>query len=263
MSSSNNTYAGRFIGSLMTVGILVFAAYGIVRWMGVDPGSLRDWIIGLLVLWWLIVVVTLPWDLYFKAKAVLGDAQRSRQEGVTVSEVDLRYVARWARWSLVLAIALHVISALGLSLLQVYGISRLGYLASGAALLLMGLRPAGRAYEYLLVRLTSIGREVRFPRDDVLELRDRIDGMDNQLKELTQRLDLKQAESWATTLETRLAAHATEQERLRTVIEDLRRQNDDAHRQLARDAEAGAARMAEDGRVLNQVRELVRFFKEA
>lgn len=263
MSRSSQTYAGKFIGTLFTVGLLVLAAYGITRWIGVDPGSLRDWIVGLLVLWWLIVVITLPWDLYFKARTLLIDAARSRTDGITVADSDLSYVTRWARLSLWLAIILHLVSAAGLYLLAYFGISQLGYIASGAALLAMGLRPAGRGYEYLVERLGSIGREIRHPRDDILALRERIDSMDERLKDIAQRLDAGTTTSWASTLETRLAGLATEAERLRTSAEDSRRANDDAHRQLARDAEAAAARMAEDARVLNHVRELVRFFKEA
>ncbi|HAT11114.1 MAG TPA: hypothetical protein DCS97_11095 [Planctomycetes bacterium] len=263
MASSNQTYLGRFVGALFTIGLLVLAAYGIVRWIGVDPGSLRDWVIGLLVLWWLVIVVTLPWDLHFKAREILHDADRSRKDGITVQAADVSYVSRWARWSLWGAIALHLLSAAGLYLLAHYGVSHLGYLAAGAALLLMGLRPAGRAYEYLAERLSHIGREVHHPRDDVLALTQRIATTEKTAEELHGRLDLQERESWAAQLEARLAASSAEVERLRATVEDLRRANDDAHRQLARDAEAAAARMAEDARVLNHVRELVRFFKEA
>ncbi len=262
MSRSNQTYAGMFFGSLFTVGLLLLAAYGIMRWIGADPGSIRDWVIGLFVLWWLIVVVVLPWDLHFKARGVLVDAARSRKDGISVSEADLTYVSRWAKLSLWLAIALHLVSAVGFWLLADLGIYHLGYYAAGAAILAMGLRPAGRAYEYLVDRLGNIGREVHHPRDDVLALRERIEGIDGRLTELLQRLDVKDAESWAATVEARIAAGTTEIERLRAAGEDARRANDDAHRQLARDAEAAAARMAEDARVLNHVRELVRFFKE-
>lgn len=263
MSRSSQTYAGKFFGSLFTVGLLLLAAYGIMRWIGADPGSIRDWVIGLFVLWWLIMVVVLPWDLHFKARGVLVDAARSRKDGITVVEADLVYVTRWAKLSLWLAIALHLVSAAGFWLLADLGIYHLGYYAAGAAILAMGLRPAGRAYEYLVERLANIGREVHHPRDDVLALRERIEGIDERLKGLQQRLDAANAESWAATVEARLAAGAAELERLRAAAEDARRANDDAHRQLARDAEAAAARMAEDARVLNHVRELVRFFKEA
>jgi hypothetical protein len=263
MPNSSQSYAGKFIGSLFTVGLLLLAAYGITKWIGVDPGSIRDWVIGLFVLWWLIVVVVLPWDLYFKARSVLVDAARSRKDGITVADADVAYVARWAKLSLWLAIALHLVSAAGFWLLAQLDIYRLGYFAAAAAILAMGLRPAGRAYDYLVERLGSIGREVHHPRDDVLALRERIDGMDEKLKELLGRLDATDAASWSAQVEARLTAVAAELERLRAAAEDARRANDDAHRQLARDAETAAARMAEDARVLNNVRELVRFFKEA
>ena len=261
-NSPSQTHAGMFVGSLFTVGLLMLAAYGITRWLGVDPGAIRDWVIGMFVLWWLIVVVVLPWDLHFKARSLLIDAARSRKDGITVADADLAYVSRWAKLSLWLAIVLHLLSAGGFWILAETGVYHLGYYAAAAAILAMGLRPAGRAYEFLIDRLGSIGREVRHPRDDVNALRQRIDGMDEKLKELLLRLDPKEAASWAAQVETRLTAGTAEIERLHAAAEDARRANDDAHRQLARDAEAAAARMAEDARVLNHVRELVRFFKE-
>jgi len=260
---SNPTYPTRFISSLFAVGLFVLGIYGITRWIGVNSGSIRDWTIGLLLLWWLIAVVTLPWNLHFKARAVLIDAARSRQDGISVAEGDMRYVARWARLSLWLAIALHVVSAAGLYLLGYFGISRLGYFAAIAALLLMGLRPAGRAYEYLAARLTSIGREVHYPRDDVISLRTHIGDMNESLSKIIDQLDMDKAESWASRIEARIATTMKMIEGMRAEASDERSRNEDAHRLLARDAEAAAARMAEDARVLNHVRELVRFFKEA
>lgn len=185
------------------------------------------------------------------------------ERGMTVSEADLRYVARWVTWALVLALGLHVVSAVGLGLLQWYGLSQLGYLASGTALLLMALRPLGQAWEYLVARLTSIGRDAHFPRDDILAVKNTLSELEGEHKRLAVSLDLQETGSWAATVESRVSTLAPLQETLRTQLEDLRRLNDEAHRQLAREAEAAASRMAEDGRVLNHARELVRFFKSA
>jgi hypothetical protein len=263
MSNSSQTYAGKFVGSLFTVALLMLAAYGITKWVGGEPGAIREWVIGLFVLWWLVVVVILPWDLHFTARTLLVDAARSRKDGITVADADIAYVARWAKLSLWLAIVLHIVSAGGFYLLAALDIYHLGYYAAAASILAMGLRPAGRAYDFLIERLGSIGREVRHPRDDVNALRQKIEGIDDRVKELVQRLDVKETASWAAQVEARLTTGAAEVEKLRAAAEDARRENEDAHRQLARDAEGAAARMAEDARVLNNVRELVRFFKEA
>lgn len=260
---SNSTYASRFVGSLIGIALLAGLAYACLGWLGVDVGSLTEWGIGLLVLWWLIVVVTLPWDLYFKARGILDDTTKSRAQGLTVADQDVAYVRRWARLSLGLAVALHLVTAAGLYLLSQHGIGRIGLFGAGAALLLMALRPAGRAYEYLLARLTSIGHETRFPRDDVLDLRQRLEAAERAVKQLEHELDLKHDCSWAGQVASAAEALAAKVEGQRAALEDLRQANDDAHRRLAREAEQATARLTEDARVLSNVRELVRFFKEA
>jgi hypothetical protein len=260
---SKQTNAGVVFGSLVSLAMMAAIVYGLVRWLGGEPGQFRDWLVGLAVLWWLTLIVILPWNLYFSTRAILHDAQRSAKQGLQVVAADMRYVERWARWSLVLALSLHLVTALGLALLQYYGISGLGYWASAAALLLMAFRPAGRAYDYLAQRLNHIGREVRFPRNDVRAVEGRMDQLEQQLRQLLESCDLENSESWAGQVAAALQTQATEQEQLRQQLEDLRRLNDDAHQQLAREAQAAASQVAEDGKVLNHVRELVRFFKEA
>jgi hypothetical protein len=88
-----------------------------------------------------------------------------------------------------LAIALHILSAVGLYFLAISGISAVGYVSSGATLLLTALRPAIRGYQYLAMRLRAIREQIKYPREDVLELRDRVLIMENTLKHIEQMLD--------------------------------------------------------------------------
>ena len=263
MPRHNTVNAGAFLGSLLATGLLVLLAYGITRLIGIDPGDIKNWVVGVLVLWWLIVIVTLPWDLYFKSRALLIDTQRSRREGMNIAESDVTYVKRWAKLSLIIAITLHLISAAGFALLQFYGFSEFGYVASGGAILLMGFRPAWRAYDYLVERLTNIGRDIRFPTDDVLAVKKRLEKLSEQLDELSNKLDMENSGSWASTLEARVATQIEEIKKLRTDLEELRTANDEAHRKLASEAEAAASKVAGGAKVINHVRELVRFFKDA
>lgn len=263
MPRTNTVNTGVFLVSLLTTGMLVLITYGVTKWVGFDPGNIRNWVVGLLVLWWLVVVVTLPWDLYFKANALLVDTQHSQQSGMSISEGDVVYVKRWAKLSLIIAISLHLVSALALALLQFYGVSELGYFASGAAILLMGFRPAGRAYDFLVYRLTSIGRDIRYPRDDVLALRNQIENMSVQLGEVVSQLDLEKHESWASEIERRIEMQETEHAKLRVELEELRLLNEEAHRVLAQEAEIAASKIAGGAQVISHVRELVRFFKDA
>jgi len=263
MSHTNTVNTGVFVGSLTTTALLVLIAYGVTRWIGVDPGGIRNWVVGLLVLWWLVIVVTLPWDLYFKARALLIDTQHSHKEGMSIAESDVVYVKRWAKLSFIIAISLHLVSAIGLALLQYFGVSELGYYASGAAILLMGFRPAGRAYDYLVVRLSNIGRDIRYPRDDVLIVKNQVEKMSDQLDDLINHLDLDNKESWASVMDERVTNQSSEFQKLRDELDELRRLNDEAHAHLAKEAETAASKIAGGAQVVNHVRELVRFFKEA
>lgn len=51
--------------------------------------------------------------------------------------------------------------------------------------------------------------------------------------------------------------------RLAVTIEDLRTTNQSQHNQLAREAEKAIYQLSTDGQFLNNVREIIRFFKEA
>jgi hypothetical protein len=147
--------------------------------------------------------------------------------------------------------------------LQYSGFSGLGYIGASAAILLMGFRPAVRAYDYLMSRLRNIGREIDYPADNVETLLDKCERLEHQLRIIDEKLNLDEQSSWAANLASQVSAQAAEQEQLRIQLEDFRRTNNEEHRVLARDAESAAAQVAEDGKVLNHVREIVRFFKEA
>jgi hypothetical protein len=231
--------------------------------MGINPGEIKDWVIGFFIFWWLVVVVTLPWNLYFSAKGLLANSDRAIKNGRAIKETELVYLKRWEKFSLFLAIGLHLVSAIVLACLQYYGISDLGYIGAVAAILLMGFRPAVRAYDYLMSRLKNIGREIDYPADNVHTLLDKCERLEHKVNFAHDQLNLEEQASWAANIATQISSLAEEQEKLRVQLEDFRRLNNEDHRKLARDAEAAAAQVAEDGKVLNHVREIVRFFKEA
>ncbi len=252
-----------FFGVMTFVTLGTAVAYALVHWLGIPTGSFSVWLVSLLMLWWLVVVVTLPWNLHFQARAVIADALRSQEQSIRVEARDLSYVKRWAKLSLIAAIALHLLSAGGFYLLAAYDVTPVGYYGAVAALALVGLRPAIRAYEYVAERIAQIGKEVRFPRDDVLALRSEVEQLQRSVKAHADRLDLEVPESWAAKSEATIRALRADIEASRAALEDLRRANEDDHRQLARGAEQAAARIGEDAQVLGHVRELVRFFKQA
>ena len=254
---------GNFVASGIFLTILVLLVFGLLQWLAVPAGALIDWIVGIASFWWLLVIVTLPWNIHFRAREVLLEGEQSTVKGIAVDEGEMRYVRRVSQRSLWVAIALHVISAGGLYLLAYAEISAVGYVSSGAALLLTALRPTVRAYEYVARRLGVISKTLKYPREDVVELKNRLKAVEEQVKEIETQLNPKEATSWAATQERSLAETQKGLSRLRVALQELRESNQAEHQRLSRESEQAMARLSEDAQFLTHVREIIRFVKEA
>lgn len=250
---------------LVVLVLVLLLAFGVLQWLQVPTGSFLDWVIGAASFGWLVVVVTVPWNIHFDAKEVLAEAAESRRQDITVDMGQVRYAQVVAQRSLWVAIALHSLSALGLYGLAAAGISPIGYISSAAALLLTGLRPAISFYQYLAVRLRAIRQEVKYPREDVVELRQRLSELTAQVTDVRYQLNRDQphSDSWATRQEAAWKALQKELEQLTVDHRNAVADNQVAHTQLARDARNAIAQISEDGRFLENVREIIRFFKSA
>ena len=242
---------------------LLLIAYAVLTVLNVHVGAFGDWVFGMLSLLWLFAIITVPWNIHFRARAVLADVEPTRERGLTVDERQVAYVSRLAKNSLRIAIALHLLSAVVLFVLAATGFSRLGYVASAMALLLTVLRPAVRAYEYLVARLRSIGDSWRYPREDIVELRSRVESMEAGVRQTQSDLDGNNTES-IVAKQTRLAEDIRRDlARLTAELEALRATNEVAHEQLAREAKSAISQLSTDGQFLDHVREILRFFKSA
>jgi hypothetical protein len=247
-----------FIGFGFSSGFLALLVFFILQWLQIPTGSLVDWLVGVGSFWWVLAVVTIPWNIYFEAEETKAEALVSKQNNIALDPKQLAYVRKVARLALMVAIALHIFSALGLYGLSAWGISPVGYVSSVAILLFTALRPGVRAYQYLAHRLMSIRQQIHYPREDVLELRHRVANLELNIQSLGERVDHN------------TETHQTEWQRLRqelatfrAALEQLQANNEAAHRQLAREAEGAIAQLSEDSQTLNHVRELIRFWKEA
>lgn len=247
-----------FIGIGFSSGFLALIAFFILQWLNIPAGNFIDWVIGVASFWWLLAVVTIPWNVYFEAEETKAEAVISRQKDIPVDHKQLAYVGKVARWALVVAIALHIISALGLYNLAVWGISPVGYVSGFAMLLLTILRPAVRAYQFIAMRLMAIRQQIQYPREDVMELRFRVTELENLFKNMNETLD-KMTE----TQQTEWQGMRQDLAKSRAALEQLQANNEAAHRQLAREAEGAIAQLSEDSQVLNHVREIIRFWKQS
>ena len=243
--------------------ILVLGAFGVLQWMDIPTGNFIDWVIGAASFWWLLVIVTVPWNVHFQAKEVLAEAAVSVEKGIAVDEKKVKYAEVLAHRSFWVAIALHLFSAVGLYTLAATGISAVGYLSSGAALLLTALRPAVRTYEYLAARLAMIRQEFTYPREDIWELRNRFNTLEETVNRMEEQLDPEEPYSWVATGQRHQVETRQELARIAASVEKLRATNETQHERLSREARQAIAQLTIDGQFLDHVREIIRFFKTA
>ncbi|HLO46905.1 MAG TPA: hypothetical protein VK211_00545 [Kamptonema sp.] len=252
-----------FAGFSVGFGILILLIFGILQWLHIPAGSFLDWVIAAATFEWLLLIVTVPWNIHFESKEVLAQAAESTEKGIAVDQKQIKYVGMLARRSLFAAIALHILSAIGLYTLAITGISAVGYISSGAALLLTILRPAIRAYQYLAMRLAMIRGQFLHPREDIVELRNRFTNLEFTVKRIEEQLNPENPTSWVRSQQLQWEATRTELTRLTAAFENQRATNQAEHTQLAREAQSAIAQLTTDGQVLDHVREIIRFFKEA
>ncbi|OUL28628.1 hypothetical protein BV378_07155 [Nostoc sp. RF31YmG] len=256
-------YIKFFISSIVGIVVLVLVAFGLLQWLHIPAGSFLDWVIGGVSFWWLLVIVTVPWNVHFQAKEVLAEAAQSIEKRIPVDEKQLKYVRLLAKRSLWVALALHLFSAIGLYTLAATGISTVGYISSGAALLLTILRPAIRAYEYLYARLTMIRQEWKYPREDIVELRDRFSVLEQKMQRLEEQLDAEQPYSIIANQQRFSEETRKDLARIAANLEELRATNQTEHERLSREARNAIAQLSTDGQFLDHIREIIRFFKTA
>ncbi|MGL5060651.1 MAG: hypothetical protein ACRC62_11790 [Microcoleus sp.] len=256
-------YYYSYAGFGAVTGIFLLLVFAILQWLHIPSGSFIDWVIGIATFEWLLLIVTVPWNIHFEAKEVLAQAAESTKKNIAVDRSQIQYVTVLANRSLWAAVSLHLGSAIGLYALAAAGINTIGYLSSGAALLLTLVRPAIRGYQYLAQRLTAIRSEFLHPREDIVELRNRFAELETTVKSLTDKLDSTDRNSWAAIQEREREGIGRELTNLAASLEQLRSINQAEHTALARNAESAISQLTDDGQFLNHVREIIRFFKEA
>lgn len=255
-------FAG-FLSLSFGLSLIVLLAFAVLQWFHIPSGNFLDWVIGTASFWWLTVIVTVPWNIHFEAKSVLVDATESQKQGITIDPQQVEYASKITRRSLWVAITLHILSAAGLYGLAATGISAIGYVSSAAALLLTALRPAIGLYLYLAERLGKIRHTFRYPREDVMEVRDRLTQLESKVEQLEYQLNLDHADGLAATQQRLINALRQDLTQLAANQEDLNATNQAEHERLSREARTAIAQLSTDGQVLDHVREIIQFFKNA
>ncbi|MBD0386985.1 MAG: hypothetical protein ICV54_10800, partial [Nostoc sp. C3-bin3] len=119
------------------------------------------------------------------------------------------------------------------------------------------------AYEYLYARLTMIRQEWKYPREDIVELRDRFSILEQKIQSFEEQLNPEQSYSLPATQQRFAEETRKDLARIAANLEELRATNQTEHERLAREARTAIAQLSTDGQFLDHVREIIRFFKTA
>jgi hypothetical protein len=256
-------YRTYYLGLGLSVTLLGLITFLILQFLQVPSGNLIDWLIGVGIFWWLLTIVVIPWNVYFEAKEVINEAQSSEEKNIQFDPSYLNYVKTVCFWSLMIAIGLHLISAIALYGLALFQVTPLGYSSAIATLLLTFLRPSVRFYQYLATRLAMIRQEIKYPRHDVLILQNQVETLITQVKVLESQLDLNDGQSWVSQQQKKWQEIQREVKILRNLLEQFDNQNQREHQQISQEAKNAIAQLTEDSQFLTHVREIIRFIKTA
>ena len=248
---------------LMGVSVVLIILYIVLTLLKIQAGTMIDWITGIVAFWWLTGITTLPWNMYFAAKDLLHEAKVSESKNISLDQNDIAYATKQAKLFLTVAIVLHVLSAVSLYLLAFFEISSIGYFASAVAMLLTFARPSYRLYDFVYERLQSLHKKIKYPREDVYELRESLNKQTERIDKLVAQLDLTVKESWAFTTVQELKKVTANVQQIEQSLTELRLENDKAHTDLSTKTQQEIAKLSEDAQFLNQTRELIRFIKNA
>ncbi|MDX1903511.1 MAG: hypothetical protein SFU27_05075 [Thermonemataceae bacterium] len=259
--SSQNSLA--IFSALVGLTVLSLVVFGVLRWTNLPTGDFLDWLVGIIGFWWLILVTTIPWNMHFRAKEVLADIANYKNKGQNIEEKDRNYARKIARTYLIVAILLHIISAIILYYLAVYEISKVGYWGAILALLLTGLRPTVRLLQYIHYRLYAISQSIKYPENDIFALQQDIEQIKYDLQQVNDMLQSENPESWISQKEKQLNRLEESNYELRKQNEQFKLQQEQIFGQFSQKTEQRIAQISEDGQFLSQVRELIRFIKNA
>ena len=206
----------------------------------IAAGHLLDWVMGGLCFLWLIIILKAPWDLYFQAHEVAFELQRSHERRVPVAAGREEYIRSLRRWLLWLSVGAHLFSAVLVGVVAYLVGHTIGYYFAAFYLVSTAFRPAVAGYVYLSRKLRAIAKETRYPREDVAEIRGRLDEQERRMRELTQRTEQLREEL------------QTEQRQLRQSVQAL-----------SREFETTASGLTDNQEVIKGIQALARMVAES
>ena len=184
------------------------AASILIAWLarlaGVQLRTVLSIAAGGAALAWLILLLAVPWNLYFAARRVIASMAVSRTRGIDVPEPEEAEAGLIGRRMLWFALSGHGLTALVTGVITYVSGATIGYYVAGFYLLSATIRPAAAYFAHLRQRISTLSHESVYPREDVLTLREHANDLTEQVRRLTADLsqldhdradDLRRAEA--------------------------------------------------------------------
>jgi hypothetical protein len=186
MSAMNRTSIRVLTGWLL---VLAGAAVALlVAWLGhvVSVRATTLLAVGTvaLSLTWLIVLATVPWNLYFAARRAATEMAVSRERGIEVRPAYDEEAGRISARMLRLAIGAHLGTAVVAAGIALFSGNQIGYYIAGIFLISTVFRPAAAYFVHVRERIKVLSRETTHPRDDVATLLVQMDGLEQDIEQL-------------------------------------------------------------------------------
>ena len=216
---------------------------------------------------WLVVLVTVPWNLYFAARRAAQEMVVARDRGIAVRSAYDAEARRLSNRMLRFALGGHAGTAIAATAIAYISGNKTGYYVAGIFLLATTFRPASAYLVHVRERIKVFTRESTHPRDDVITLRARMDEVCALARHTADDLDRTEA-TLADTIQHTRNLLGTDLSRLRETQEAERAQalsrHDDLKRQIdqmVRRIEATLDGISDHQELLAGLRALVRMVR--
>jgi hypothetical protein len=194
------------VATLLTLAVV----WGILQ-LNVPVETLLMWGIAAACLVWLVGLVTIPWNLYFRAHYVLAELQATAATGETVDPARMVEVRAIARKTLAMSIVAHLASALVISVIAHLAGRVEGFYFAGFYLLSTLFRPGFEYFRHLHRRLGRVLDEVTQPYLSLRSLSDKVTSLAAELR--FQREDRDRLVARVEQLQAGLSTRADEHEK--------------------------------------------------
>jgi Na+/melibiose symporter-like transporter len=172
-NSSTRVIAWWFV--VLAAALLALLVAWAARVVRVPTATLLTIAVVAVALSWLVVLVTVPWNLYFAARRAAQEMAVSRDRGITVRADYDDEARRISRRMLRFALGGHVGTAIAAAVIAYASGNKTGYYVAGIFLLATMFRPASAYLFHVRERIGVFTRESMQPRDDVITLGERMD----------------------------------------------------------------------------------------